>query len=173
MCLSLLPTPGSFSRHPKWPAVCRTSMRPSTRLKSRPTTALICTRTSPAASNHVKSTSANQIETRDFIFFLPLNAIKHTWESRKLERWTDFGFLFFFSHTPHTFPYLHYSNRHLGTSVVLINITFCQTFWRDERDGAGGVILGHRCLGPSDTHQEGEGHPPAVQGPLRKAERLG
>ncbi len=30
--------------------------------------ALICTRTSPAASNHVKSTSANQIETRDFIF---------------------------------------------------------------------------------------------------------
>lgn len=101
MCLSLLSTPGSFSRHPKWPAVCRTSMRPSTCLESRPTTALICTRTSPAASNHVKSTSANQIETDFISSFLSMQL--NTLESHaKLERWTVFNFLFFFWHIHHT-----------------------------------------------------------------------
>lgn len=163
MCLSLLSTPGSFSRHPKWPAVCRTSMRPSTCLESRPTTALICTRTSPAASNHVKSTSANQIETDFISSFLSMQL--NTLESHaKLERWTVFGFLFFFWHIHHTHKhFLTYTptllqKDTLGTLVVLVNITFCQTIAGETggtgRGGAGGVILGHRCLWPSDTLQE-------------------
>lgn len=141
MCLSLLSTPGSFSRHPKWPAVCRTSMRPSTCLESRPTTALICTRTSPAASNHVKSTSANLIETDFISSFLSMQL--NTLESHaKLERWTVFGFLFFFWHIHHTHKhFLTYTptllqKDTLGTLVVLVNITFCQTI-AGETGGTG------------------------------------
>ncbi len=93
----------------------------------------------------------------------------NTLESRKLERWTDFGFLFFFLHTPHTLPYLHYSNRHLGTSVVLDNISFCQTIAGEMGGTCGGCdhwpsmpwALWHT-LG-------GEGHPPAAQGPLSQS----
>ncbi len=77
-----------------------------------------------------------------------LNAIKHTWvtQTREMDRFW-FSFLLF-AHTTHTLPYLHYSNRHLGTSV------FARRSLARWEGRAGGVIIGHRCLGPSDTHLE-------------------
>ncbi len=77
----------------------------------------------------------------------------NTLESHKLERWTDFGFLFFL-HTPHTLPYLHYSNRHLAHQLCLLTSAFARQSLARWEGRAGGVIIGHRCLGPSDTHLE-------------------
>lgn len=79
----------------------------------------------------------------------------NTLESHKLERWTDFGFLFSFLHTPHT-HYLTYitPTDTWAHQLCLLTSVFARRSLARWEGRAGGVIIGHRCLGPSDTHLE-------------------
>ncbi len=130
-------------------------MRPSTHLKSRPTMALICTRTSPAASNHVKSTSANQIETRDFIFsFLSMQLNTH--ESHANSR--DGQILVFFSsfrtHHTHFLTYTTPTDT-WAHQLCLLTSLFARLFGEMGGTGRGVWFSAIAALGPL-THTRRE-----------------
>lgn len=132
-------------------------MRPSTCLKSRPTTALICTRTSPAASNHVKSTSANQIETRDVIssfLAMQLNTLESHANSRNGQILVFFSS--FRTHHTHFLTYTTPTDTWAHQLCLLTSLFARQSLARWEGWGGGVWFSAIAALGPL-THTRRRG----------------